>query len=251
VLKTVSQLPSIVQRHIFRSGLIPKSECSVGKKGRVANSSFMSIPEKLRWLDWTSRLQALAQNGLTFTHDSYDVERYKQVREIAAEMIAAGSGLDLVVIRNLLSQDSGYATPKVDVRGVVFRENKLLLVKEISDGRWALPGGWADVCGSPAENVVREIQEESGFQTRAVKILAVFDRSKHPHEPAFPYHVYKMFILCEMISGVATPSSETDAVNFFAQEELPELSVTRVTPGQIYRMFEHHRDPRLPTDFDK
>jgi ADP-ribose pyrophosphatase YjhB (NUDIX family) len=210
----------------------------------------VSIPEKRRWLDWTTRLQAIAQNGLAFAHDAYDVERYNEVREIAAEMIAAGSGLDLVVIRNLLSQDSGYATPKVDVRGVVFRENKLLLVRERSDGRWTLPGGWADVCESPAANVVREIQEESGFQTRALKILAIFDRSKHPHEPAFPYHVYKIFIRCEIIGGVASPSSETDAVDFFGQEELPELSVTRVTTWQIYRMFEHYRDPRLQTDFD-
>lgn len=210
----------------------------------------MSIPEKRRWLDWTTRLQAIAQNGLAFAHDSYDVERYNEVREIATEILAAGSGLDLAVIRNLLSQDAGYATPKVDVRGVVFRENKLLLVRERSDGRWTLPGGWADVCKSPAVNVVREIQEESGFQTRAVKILAIFDRSKHPHEPTFPYHVYKIFILCEIIGGVATPSSETDAVSFFGQEELPELSVTRVTTWQIYRMFEHHRDQRLPTDFD-
>ena len=203
----------------------------------------MSIPEKRRWLDWTTRLQAIAQNGLAFAHDAYDIDRYNEVRKIAAEMIAAGSGLELAVIRNLLSQDSGYATPKVDVRGVVFRENKLLLVRERSDVRWTLPGGWADVCESPAENVVREIQEESGFQTRAMKILAIFDRSKHPHEPAFPYHVYKIFILCEIIGGVAKPSSETGAVSFFGREELPELSVTRVTTWQIYRMFEHHRNP--------
>ncbi len=210
----------------------------------------MSNPEHQRWLDWASRLQAIAQNGLTFAHDDYDIERYRAIREIAAEMVAAGSGLDIALIRALVSRDKGYTTPKVDVRGVAFREDRLLLVRERSDGRWTLPGGWADVGESPAENVVREMYEESGFQTRAVKILAIFDRSKHPHEPAFPFHVYKFFIACDIIGGKETPSSETDAVGFFAENELPQLSVTRVTSWQMHRLFEHHRDPKLPTDFD-
>ncbi len=204
-----------------------------------------------RWLDWATRLQAIAQNGLTFAQDPYDIERYKTVREIVSEMLAAGSGLELPVVRGLISSDSGYATPKVDVRGVVFRAHKLLLVREKSDGAWTPPGGWADVCASPAENVVREVREESGFETRAVRILAVFDRSKHEHLPQFPFHVYKLFIECEIIGGKATLSSETDGVGFFGEAELPELSITRVTLGQILRIFEHHRNPGLPTDFDR
>jgi ADP-ribose pyrophosphatase YjhB (NUDIX family) len=203
-----------------------------------------------RRLDWVTRLQALAQNGLTFAQDPYDVERYKAIREIAAEMLAAGSGLELPVVRGLISADSGYATPKVDVRGVVFRGDKLLLVREKSDGAWTPPGGWADVCASPSENVVREVREESGFETRAVKILAVFDRSKHEHVPAFPFHVYKFFILCEIVGGQEAVSSETDGVGFFGESELPELSITRVTHAQIQRVFEHHKNPKLPTDFD-
>jgi ADP-ribose pyrophosphatase YjhB (NUDIX family) len=210
----------------------------------------MSNTQNPRWLDWSTRLQAIAQNGLTFAHDDYDIERYQAIREIAAEMLATGSGLDIAVIHDLVSRDTGYATPKVDVRGVVFREDKLLLVRERSDGRWTLPGGWADVGQSPAENVVREVHEESGFQTRAMKMLAIFDRSKHPHEPAFPFHVYKLFIACEIIGGTETPSSETDAVSFFAEAELPELSVTRVTSWQIHRLFDHYRNPALLTDFD-
>ena len=195
-------------------------------------------------------MQAIAQNGLTFARDAYDIERYHAIREIAVEMLAKGSNLNPTIILGLLEKDIGYSTPKVDVRGVVFRQDKLLLVRERSDGCWTLPGGWADVCASPAENVIREVQEESGFTTRAVKLLAIFDRSKHPHEPPFPFHVYKLFVLCSIISGQASVSSETDSVGFFGEFEIPELSVTRVTSAQIARMFEHHRNPQLPADFD-
>jgi ADP-ribose pyrophosphatase YjhB (NUDIX family) len=203
-----------------------------------------------RWLAWSTRLQAIAQTGLTFAQDPYDIERYKAIREIAAEMLATGADMDLTVVRNMLSKDDGYATPKVDVRGVVFRENKLLLVKEKSDGKWTLPGGWADVCESPAGNVVREIFEETGFQTRATKVLALFDRTLHQHEPPFPFHVYKLFIRCEIIGGTATISNETDAVEFFAEDAIPELSSTRITAGQIRCAFEHLKNPERPTDFD-
>lgn len=204
-----------------------------------------------QWLDWASRLQAIAQNGLTFARDPYDVERYQAIRQIAAEIIDRGAAVDLPVVSQLLELDSGYATPKVDVRGVVFREDQLLLVRERSDGGWTLPGGWADVGESPAENVVREVFEESGFKTRPSRILAIFDRGKHPHEPRFPYHVYKLFILCEIIGGSAVTSPETDGVGFFAETNLPALSVSRVTAWQLHRLFEHHRNPGLPTDFDE
>lgn len=210
----------------------------------------MNPQDSARWLEWCSRLQAIAQTGLAFAKDSYDIERYHALREIAAEMLATGSGAELGKIRDFLGQDSGYTTPKVDVRGVVFRDDKILLVRERSDGTWSLPGGWADVNATPAENVVREIREESGFETRATKLLAVWDRSKHPHVPAFPFHVYKFFLRCEIIGGAATHSSETDGIDFFAGDKLPELSITRVTAAQIHRMFEHLRNPNLATDFD-
>lgn len=218
------------------------------------------MAENPRWLNWTTRLQALAQTGLTFARDPYDVERYHAIREIAAEMLAAGSGADITVIRGLLTADAGYATPKTDVRGVVFRDDKILLVREKSDGCWTPPGGWADVCASPAENVEREVREEAGLDTRARKILAIFDRSLHPHQPPFPFHIYKVFILCEPVAESpanpnyvqATASTlEIDGVDFFAENELPELSLTRITPSQIHRLFEHHRAPNLPTDFDR
>ena len=211
----------------------------------------MSTPTDPLWLDWSKRLQAHAQSGLTFARDPYDIERYTAIREIAAEMLARGSGLDLTVVRGVLEQQSGYATPKVDVRGVVFRGDEILLVRERAEGLWTLPGGWADPCESPAENVVREIREEAGYETRAEKILAVFDRGKHPHVPPFAFHVYKIFVLCAITGGEETLSRETDAIGFFGEANLPELSVSRVTPGQIGRMFEHHRNPALSTDFDR
>ncbi len=210
----------------------------------------MSNPEPPPWLDWSRRLQAIAQTGLTFARDPFDIERYGAIREIAAEMLTRGSGLDLETVRGVLERDSGYATPKVDVRGVVFRDDRLLLVRERSDGGWTLPGGWADPCASPAENVEREILEESGFTARAVKILGVLDREKHPHQPPYAFHIYKVFVLCALTGGSATTSGETDAVDFFSEDGIPELSISRVTPQQIRRLFEHHRNPGLPADFD-
>src|SRR5208283_2790322 len=128
------------------------------------------------WLDWARRLNALAQTGLTFAETPYDIERYTAIRTIAAEMIAHGSGHDFSRVLDLFTCDAGYATPKVDVRGVVFQEGKILLVQERSDGMWTLPGGWADVGDSPAEAVVREVREESGYLTHASKLLALYDR---------------------------------------------------------------------------
>lgn len=209
----------------------------------------MTTPEP-KWLDWAKRLQSIAQNGLAFVHNPFDQERYEAVRQIAAEMLAEGSNVDLNKVLDLLSRETGYATPKVDTRGVVFQDDALLLVKELSDHGWTLPGGWADPFESPSEAVVREVLEESGFETRAIKLLAVFDRSRHPHWPPYPYHIYKLFILCELTGGSPKASKETSDVGFFHEDEIPELSIARVTPAQIRRLFEHHRNPHWPTDFD-
>ena len=193
---------------------------------------------------------AIAQNGLTYAEDHFDKERYEQVRHVAAEMMAEQSEADDRKVLDLFAGEVGYATPKVDVRGAAFRDGQILLVKEREDGLWTLPGGWADVNESPREAVVREVLEESGYRTRAVKLLAVWDRAKHPHVPPFPYHIYKIFILCELIGGEAATSHETEEVGFYPEDGLPELSISRITPCQIARLFEHHRDSALPTDFD-
>jgi ADP-ribose pyrophosphatase YjhB (NUDIX family) len=204
-----------------------------------------------QWLQWARRLQALAQIGLAFNPNHYDQERYEEIRAIAAEMMAAGSDASVEQITGLFAGQTEYATPKVDTRGVVFQDDSILLVKELSDGgRWTLPGGWADVNESPSQAVEREIREESGFEARVVKLLAVWDRSMHAHYPLHPFHVYKLFFLCEITGGSAATSSETDGAAFFAEDEIPELSVARVTPDEITRLFEHHRQQDLPADFD-
>lgn len=202
------------------------------------------------WLTWAKRLAALAQDGLTYSENEYEIDRYKQIREIAAEMMAAGSGVDARTFLDLFAPEHGYATPKVDVRGAAFRDNKILLVKEKIDGGWTLPGGWADPWQSPSEAVAREVWEEAGFEVRVVKLAAVYDRSKHPHEPPMPFHLYKLFFLCEITGGTATESYETTGVDFFPEDQIPPLSISRTLPFQIARMFEHDRNRALPTDFD-
>ncbi len=202
------------------------------------------------WLRWAKGLQAIAQNGLTYATDVYDKERYQAVREVAAEMVAERSESDTESVLQLFSEETGYATPKVDVRGAVFRDDAILLVREVSDGRWSLPGGWADVNVSPSEGVVREISEESGFETRVRKLAAVLDRSRHPHVPAMPYHVYNMFFISEITGGAPKPNHEIHEVGFFGEDAIPELSLGRVLPFQIERMFIHWRQPDLPTEFD-
>jgi ADP-ribose pyrophosphatase YjhB (NUDIX family) len=205
--------------------------------------------EDARWLRWAQNLQAIAQTGLTYTENPFEVERYEAVREIAAEMIAAHSDHDVDLIRGLFADQSGYATPKVDVRGVVFRDEAILLVKERRDGLWTLPGGWADINDSPAEATEREVYEESGYRARAVKLLACYDRNKHGHPP-YGFHIYKLFFECELLGGAPTESIETAGVGFFREDDIPPLSLPRVTPAQIAHFFEHHRHPRWPTDFD-
>ncbi len=202
------------------------------------------------WLTWAKRLAALAQDGLTYSDNEYEIDRYHQIRQIAAEMMAGGFDLDSKSFVELFSREQGYATPKVDVRGAAFRDNKILLVREKLDGGWTLPGGWADPWQSPSEAVAREVFEEAGFQVRVVKLAAVYDRSKHPHLPPMPFHLYKLFFLCEITGGQATESYETTGVEFFAEDNIPPLSISRTLPFQIARMFEHYRNPALPADFD-
>lgn len=204
-----------------------------------------------QWLQWAQQLQAIAQNGLTYSENPFDIDRFRQVQQVAAEILATHTNLPLESALDLFKQEEGYATPKVDVRGAVFWQDKLLLVKERFDGRWTLPGGWVDVGEPPSRAIEREIYEESGYQAQAVKLLALYDRNhpRHAHPP-FWHHIYKLFFRCELLSGTATSSIETEAAEFFAEDDIPELSLSRVVPSQITRLFEHYRNPDLPTDFD-
>jgi len=213
------------------------------------------------WLAWAKRLETLAQNGLTYSTNPYDTERYEDVRAIAAEMLAARTDADPAAIRDLFARERGHVTPKVDVRGAVFRADRVLLVRERSDGLWTLPGGWADPGESPAASTVREVYEESGYRVRAARLLALYDREKHGHPP-LPYYVYKVIFLCELLDdspidratagrqGHGTAFAETDDVAFFPAGDLPALSLTRVTPAQIARLFALYHHPEWPADFD-
>lgn len=203
-----------------------------------------------RLLDWARRLQAIAQSGLAYVRDPYDAERYEAVRRIAAEIAAELGNVAVERVEELFALDVGYATPKIDVRGVVFDDGRILLVRERADGGWTLPGGWADSWRSPRESVELEVAEESGFTVAATKLLAVYDRRVHGHTPPMPFGVYKVFFRCEITGGAPRPSIETSDVGFFPEDALPPFSRGRVVPSQIARMFEHLRDPSLATDFD-
>lgn len=201
------------------------------------------------WLDWSQRLQAIAQSGLTFTQNAFEIERYEAVREIAVEIAAAHSNLSRPQIEAVFAGQHGYATPKIDVRGVVFQDGKVLLVKELKDGGWTLPGGWCDVGEPPSLATEREVYEESGYKVRAIKLLALYDRNLHDHPPSL-MHIYKIFFLCELFGGQAAMSIETGGAEFFAEDALPPLSTPRTTEAQLHRFFEHSRHPYWPTDFD-
>ena len=202
-----------------------------------------------QWLEWAKRIQALSQTGLAFSKDIFDVERYEELRKISVEIMSEYTELEMSKVADLFTNEKGYQTPKVDVRGVVFKDNQILLVQENKDGRWALPGGFCDVGLSPSENVVKEIKEESGFDVVPVKLLAVLDKNKHPHPPD-PYHFYKIFILCEIIGGKATVGIETNNVQFFSENNLPQLSTGRITESQIHSLFEYLQNPKKETLFD-
>ncbi|MCB9138688.1 MAG: NUDIX hydrolase [Caldilineaceae bacterium] len=202
-----------------------------------------------RLLTWSRRLQALAQSGLAYATSPYDVERYTGIRRVAAEMIAAADDPDATKMEARLALEEGYATPKIDVRGACFDNGRILLVRERSDGLWTLPGGWADVHEGPRQAVEKEIREESGYEARAVKLFAVWDKEQHNHPPDL-FHIWKLVLLCEIVGGAAAHSMETDGVGFFSLDNLPPLSLERITPRQIARLFALHAHPHAPTEFD-
>jgi ADP-ribose pyrophosphatase YjhB (NUDIX family) len=204
-----------------------------------------------RRLEHFRSLQALARTGLHFCKDEYDRERYAAIERIAAELLAAGAGAEPAELLSEWSREGGYVTPKVEVRGAVFRpaDGKVLLVRETVDGLWTLPGGWADVNDSPSGAIRKEIEQESGFRVRVVKLAALYDRNAHDHTPSL-HHSWKAFFLCEIEGGEARGSYETDGVEFFDPDELPPMSVGRCTPSQVLRMRQHWQRPEIPTDFD-
>lgn len=204
---------------------------------------------KPKWLEWAKQLQSIAQAGLTYSKDIYDLERFELIRKISVEILTQNTNMDNKIIKELFANETGYATPKVDIRAVVFSGNKILMVRENSDGDWSLPGGWGDIGLTPSEVAVKEVKEESGFDVKAIKLIAVLDKKCHPHPPS-PFHVYKIFIQCEIIGGKPKEGIETDAVEFFVENELPALSIARNTESQIHIAFKHLHNPQEPVYFD-
>ncbi len=209
------------------------------------------------WLRWARELQAIAQSGLYYARDpdaagdAFDEERYRDVGRIAAEMMAVTTAAELDDVVAVFAAQTGHATPKVGVRGVVFDAyDRVLLVRErLDDDRWTLPGGWVDVNEPPSTAVCREVQEETGFEVRAHRLLAVWDGDRHGGTPT-PFHTWTLFVACEIVGGAATSTHETSEPRFWPVDDPPPLSLTRVTPSQLTRLLELRHDPRERTAFD-
>jgi ADP-ribose pyrophosphatase YjhB (NUDIX family) len=200
------------------------------------------------WLGWAREIFSLSQSGITYSGNQYDIERYKRLQEITAEIIASQSKVPKESALDSFSMQAGYITPKVDVRGAVVRDGKILLIQEKADGKWAMPGGWADLGNSPASVAEREVWEESGFRVRAEKVVAVIDANRI--EPMEFYHAYKIIFLCKLLNGESRTNYETLAVDFFDPNHLPPLSSFRTNESMLKEVFAHIANPNRPTAFD-
>ncbi|MFC2053937.1 NUDIX hydrolase N-terminal domain-containing protein [Chloroflexota bacterium] len=202
-----------------------------------------------RWLEWAREIQALSQTGLFFASDDFERVRHKRLGEIAAEMVSDHSNFEFNELVDIFDSQTGYATPRVDVRGAVFRDRKLLLVRERMDGGWTMPGGWADVGDIPSEAAEREVREEAGFLVKARKVIGVYDANRL--DPLEIFHAFKIVFLCDLLGGEAQTSSETSEVGFFGREEIPIiLSGQRTKPRHIADAFSVLDDPDRPAVFD-
>ena len=206
----------------------------------------MEINEE--WLKWTVELQSIAQAGLTYGKDVYDKERYERIRDISAEMLSYKTDISIEKVKELFCNETGYQTPKLDTRAAIFKNNKIILVKE-NNGKWSLPGGWVDVNLSVKENTIKEVKEESGLDVTADKIIAIQDRAKH-NLPVYAYGVCKVFVLCSVIGGEFKKNIETTEFNYFSEDELPELSTEKNNEEQIKMCFEAYHSKNWITLFD-
>jgi ADP-ribose pyrophosphatase YjhB (NUDIX family) len=205
--------------------------------------------KSFNWLDIAREVQQLAQTGNAFAVTNFEKDRYKRLSEIVTEIIEHHTQLDKETIQKVLMEQPGYATPKVDVRSVVIKDNKILLVQESTDSCWAMPGGWADVGDYPSQVAIRETKEESGFDIKPIKIIGVFDANRTGRRLEF-FHAFKIIFLCELIGGEAKTSDETLDVKFFSFNELPPLSMNRTNQKHIDEIKLHLEDPERKTYFD-
>lgn len=197
------------------------------------------MDQKERWLQWAIELQSLAQAGLTYGKDVYDKERYGRIREISAEIMSHMTDIPTETVKHLFCNETGYQTPKLDTRAAIFKENKILLVRE-NNGTWALPGGWCDVNVSVGENTVKEVKEEAGLDVVAESIIAIQDRAKH-NLPAYAYGICKVFVRCAVIGGAFQENSETTGFDYFAEDDLPLLAAEKNNEDQIKMCFDAYR----------
>lgn len=202
-----------------------------------------------KWLKWAMEIQSMAQAGLTYTDNAYDIERYERLRELAAEMISEKSGIPLGKVKDWFCNETGYQTPKLDTRAAIFKDNKILLTHE-NNGTWSLPGGWCDVLESVKSNTIKEVKEETGLDVKAVKVIAVQDRNKH-NVPIYAYGVCKVFILCEIIGGKFAENIETTGFEYFSLDNLPvNLAEEKTSKEQIEMCFDAVQDKNWSTYFD-
>jgi ADP-ribose pyrophosphatase YjhB (NUDIX family) len=201
-----------------------------------------------KWIEWAQEIFSLSQAGLTYSQNEFDIARYQRLQELTAEMIASQSEITKESVLSSFSMQAGYITPKVDVRGAVVRDGKILLIQERADGKWAMPGGWADLGNSPASVAEREVWEESGYRVKSEKVVAVIDANRI--EPFEFYHAYKLIFLCKLLDGEPRISYETLAVDFFDPDHLPALSSYRTDESMVQEVFAHIQDPNRPTAFD-
>lgn len=204
---------------------------------------------KEKWLEWATRLQSIAQAGLTFGENQYDIDRYLQIRNLSVEIMHEYTEISYEKITELFASETGYQTPKVDIRASVFKDEKILMVREKIDGAWSLPGGWADVNSSVGESAVRECFEEAGAKVKPKRIIAVHLADRHINFP-YPYTIYKVFIECELIENNFSENTETIEAGFFSADNLPPLSRERNTLSQIEMCFEAKKHKIFETIFD-
>ena len=201
-----------------------------------------------KWLAWAQEIFSLSQAGLAYSQNPFDLQRYKRLQEITAEMIANQSEIAKESVIESFSMQVGYITPKIDVRGAVVQEGKILLIQERADEKWAMPGGWADLGNTPASVAEREVWEESGYRVKAEKVVAVIDANRI--QPMEFYHAYKIIFLCKLVGGEPQTSYETLAVDFFDLSNLPPLSLYRTNENMLQEVFAHIANPERPTAFD-
>ena len=202
-----------------------------------------------KWLKWAIEIQSLAQAGLTYTDNVYDIERYERLREIAAEIIEEKSNISLEKVKDLFCNENGYQTPKIDTRAAIFKDDKILLTHE-NNGTWSLPGGWCDVLESVASNTIKEVKEETGLDVETIKIIAVQDRNKH-NKPIYAYGVCKIFVLCNVIGGEFIENIETTEIKYFSLDKIPNnLAEEKTNNEQIEMCFKAYKDEKWQTQFD-